>query len=438
MALVPNRSTVVGIRSGLLRLMISCFMVMLALACSEPADPVGAVAVEGPAEVKMTVHGPVLTAPDGTTLYWWSRDEATRGQSQCDNTRHQSYRHVTGHEVFLLHPQTRKTCEQKWPPFTAADTATPQGEWSIIERHDNSRQWAYRGHPLHLSIKDSQPGEANGISIKEHSYGGWQPAMAPLDMPPGIELLRLREGLVLATADRRVLYTPDLGQAPCADCKNNPTPLVAGALVDRVGEWTVVSTSAGLRQYAFRGRSAFVGLEPVDGPHPQQIDGWQPIYFAPAVAVPTAIDIRFSLIGDIYTNLEGMALYVFYCEEGPHAVPCDDPGDAAAHWSIICGAADDCAKRLRPYRAATGEKPAGEWSILTVADPVFSDPGGVTHSADNDNPVVSVWAYRGRPVYTFADDDEPGQVLAHRIKGLPGSGFYALQAPGNHATMLSR
>lgn len=393
---------------------------------------------EGPASVEMTVHGPVLATPEGKTLYWTPSDERTAEETRCDNTRHAKYRHVTSQEVYLPHPETRKSCEEKWPPFMAPADAKPQGKWLVLERPDGSRQWAYEGHPLHTSIKDQHAGEANGLSVKTRSYGGWRLAMAPLAMPPGIGLFRLREGLVLTTKDQRVLYTPTAGRPPCPECDDNLEPLVAGALVNRVGEWTVVDAAGGLRQYAFRDKPVFVAPDSVTGPLPQQIDGWTPIFFQRATPTPPAIETRFSLIGDIYTNRDGMALYVFTCEEGPRAVPCDDRGDAAAHWSIICGAMEYCAQRWRPYAAAPDAKPSGEWTIATIPHPVFTDSTGFTYGEDNHNPVVRVWAFRGRPVYTFADDDEPGQVLGHRMTGLPGSGFYAIQAAGNHETTLSQ
>ncbi|MDY0006131.1 MAG: hypothetical protein RBS22_04845 [Spongiibacteraceae bacterium] len=398
-----------------------------------------AVAVtDGPARVHATAFGPVLATPDGRTLYWWPRDEATPGQSQCTNIRHASYKHVTGRTVYLPHPETRKTCEEKWPPFLAAEDAKPQGKWSIIERHDKSRQWAFNGRPLHLSVKDSKAGDVNGLNVTGRNYGGWKPAMAPLQMPPGIELLRLREGVALVTHDRRALYTPSANSSPCMDCSDSPEPLAASALVNRVGEWTVVEAAGDLRQYAFRGKPVFVGKLPVTDPDPVSIKGWDAIFFTQAMPEPDAIRTRFSLIGDIYTSREGMALYVFSCQEGPESVPCDDPGDAAAHWSILCGAADVCAQRWHPYVAEPGAEGLGEWSIMSIPHPVYTDPLGYTYADDNDNPVVSVWAYRGRPVYTFEDDSEPGIVLGHEISGLPGSGFFAIQAPGNHEKTLSQ
>jgi predicted lipoprotein with Yx(FWY)xxD motif len=393
---------------------------------------------DGPALIEMTAFGPVLAAPGGGTLYWWLRDETTPGSPQCNNNRESSYKHVTGQTVYLPHPDVRKTCEDKWPPFHAADDARPEGKWTIVERHDNSRQWAYEGRPMHRSIKDRKAGDANGVNVIERSYGGWQLAMAPLDMPPGVELLRLREGLALVL-NGRALYTPRAADSePCVECGKGLEPLAAGALVKQVGEWSVIEGAGGFRQYAFRDQPIFVGPDAVTGPDPEPIEGWDAVYFEKALPLPAAIETRFSLIADIYTTQDGMALYVFSCQEGPESVPCDDPGDAAAHWAIICGTPDLCVQRWQPYVAEAGSVSIGEWSVMEVPSPVFTDPRGFTYAEDNNNPVVSVWAYRGRPVYTFVDDDEPALVLGHEMTALPGSGFFAIQAAGNHEKTLSR
>lgn len=419
-------------------LMIGCCagLSVFAVGCSVPGEVPSS--VEAPAQIQMTPRGPVLAAPDGRTLYGWARDETTPGESKCGNERQTHWRYVTGQDVYLPHPDVRKTCEEKWPPFVAAKDDQPHGKWSIIERHDGSRQWVYNGRPMHLSIKDRKAGDVNGVNVKSYSYGGWQPAMAPLSMPPEIELLQLREGLVLATHDGRVLYARNSDQSLCTDCNDNPEPLPASALIDQVGEWSVINSSGQFRQYAFRNEAVFVAREAAAGPYPKRIEGWKPLFYQRAARIPDAIETRFSLIGDIYTDRNGMALYVFNCEAGPLSVPCDDPGDPAAHWSILCGTPEACAQRWRPYRAEADAEPAGEWSIMRVPYPVYTDPLGFTYAEDNNNPVVAVWAYRGRPVYTFADDNEPGQVLGHKITGLPGSGFYAIQAPGNPDTTLSR
>jgi predicted lipoprotein with Yx(FWY)xxD motif len=44
----------------------------------------------------------------------------------------------------------------------AATDAKARGDYSIIMRDDGTKQWAYKGKPLYLWIKDSKPGDRTG------------------------------------------------------------------------------------------------------------------------------------------------------------------------------------------------------------------------------------------------------------------------------------
>lgn len=391
----------------------------------------------GPASVQSTAFGPVLATPEGQTLYWWPRDETTPGKSQCTDERFSSYRHVTGAEVYFPRPDSRGSCADKWPPFTAPEGAEPVGDWSLISREDGARQWAYRGKPLHTSIKDGQPGEVNGLSVTVTSYGGWEPAMAPLGMPPGVKLRRTVKGVILTTDNDVPLY-----RKACTDCPQAAlTPLLAAAMMNPGGDWSVSRGSGGIHQYSYQGQAVYQGREPLRGISGSRLsvpEGWEVLLYQPAVALPAAVESRFSLIGDIYTNRQGMALYVFYCESGKERLPCDDPGDAAAYWSVICSAPATCADLWQPFTAGPDARASGEWSIVEVPHPVYHDPLGLTYEDGNPNPRVRQWAYRGRPVYTYTEDLEPAQILGHRINALPGAGFYAIRVPGNDDPALAR
>jgi len=46
-------------------------------------------------------------------------------------------------------------CDETWIPVSAPADAKPLGDWTIIERRDHERQWAYRGHAVYTLIHDS-------------------------------------------------------------------------------------------------------------------------------------------------------------------------------------------------------------------------------------------------------------------------------------------
>lgn len=53
-------------------------------------------------------------------------------------------------------------CARQWPPYLAQNNARSNGEWSIINRRDGTRQWAHRGRPVYMWSGDRRQGEING------------------------------------------------------------------------------------------------------------------------------------------------------------------------------------------------------------------------------------------------------------------------------------
>jgi predicted lipoprotein with Yx(FWY)xxD motif len=93
-----------------------------------------------PAKVADTSKGKALVDAKGMTLYTFDRD--TTGKSACNGQ-----------------------CAQNWPPLMAEGAAMASGEWSVVTRDDGSKQWAYKGKPLYLWVKDTKPGEVTGDGV---------------------------------------------------------------------------------------------------------------------------------------------------------------------------------------------------------------------------------------------------------------------------------
>jgi len=81
--------------------------------------------------------GPVMTTPQGMTVYTYDQD--TPGVSNCYGE-----------------------CATHWPPVTASAAAQPYGNMTIINRSDGRRQWAYNGRPLYTYVDDTKGGDAMG------------------------------------------------------------------------------------------------------------------------------------------------------------------------------------------------------------------------------------------------------------------------------------
>jgi predicted lipoprotein with Yx(FWY)xxD motif len=384
-----------------------------------------------PVKVAMTEEGPIFTTDAGMTLYTYSGDDGTPGKSQCSHEVHADFPDPTAGfgKIPLPTAALHKACVQKWPPLRANENARTGDDWTTIDRPDGGKQWAYRGRPLYTSVKDHKPGDINGALVVGQ-VRGWRLASAPLNLPPGLKLVRRAEGLVLATQNDRPVYTPVAARAQkiCDRCEERYKPIAASAIAKVSGEWSIVAAGAGRSQYVFNGKTLFAapaGLSNAD----IAADGWDTVIYRKAAATPNEIRSQFSLIGEIYTDSGGRTLYVFACTTPVRdGVGCDDPGDAAAYWSALCGEAKDCARRWRPYAATANARDVGDWSVVDVADPMFIEATGATYPAGT--PRVKAWAYRGRPVYTYFQDKEPGDIWGQSLRWFSFSGFYALQIPG--------
>src|SRR5690606_32950765 len=111
---------------------------------------------------------------------------------------------------------------------------------------------------------------------------------------------------------------------------------------------------------------------------------------------------NFGLPKFVYADAHGRTLYTVHCqyEDG---LDCDDIGDGLRYWSSFCGGAELCAKNWRTLPAPSGATGDGEiWSVLQI------NPGNPFEPVAAGTRGVAVWAYRGRPVFTYAHDLRPG------------------------------
>jgi predicted lipoprotein with Yx(FWY)xxD motif len=82
----------------------------------------------------------VLTGPNGMTLYIFDKD--TAGVTNCYDS-----------------------CAEKWPPLFADEGAKPEGDFTIVDRTDGTKMWAYKGMPLYYWVDDKAPGDTTGDGV---------------------------------------------------------------------------------------------------------------------------------------------------------------------------------------------------------------------------------------------------------------------------------
>jgi predicted lipoprotein with Yx(FWY)xxD motif len=91
--------------------------------------------------------GKVLAADNGLTLYTFTKDSP--GVSTC-----------------------AEACLEHWPPLFADESDKPEGRFTVIERADETYQWAVDGMPLYFYWEDQKAGDTLG----EGRHGTWKVA----------------------------------------------------------------------------------------------------------------------------------------------------------------------------------------------------------------------------------------------------------------------
>jgi len=86
----------------------------------------------------------VLADSNGMTLYSFDKDKNAPGKSACNGP-----------------------CAENWPPLKASADSKPAGDWTTVTRDDGSKQWAYKGMPVYLWVKDKKPGDKTGDGVLE-------------------------------------------------------------------------------------------------------------------------------------------------------------------------------------------------------------------------------------------------------------------------------
>jgi predicted lipoprotein with Yx(FWY)xxD motif len=84
--------------------------------------------------------------------------------------------------------------------------------------------------------------------------------------------------------------------------------------------------------------------------------------------------------GNVLTTSNGMTLYIY---------DRDDRGRSNCY--------GECAQHWPPYMANNGSQPGGDMTLVTRSDGRMQ------------------WAVNGRPLYTFVQDNNPGEVSGHNV-----------------------
>lgn len=381
--------------------------------------------------VHTELEGPVFATAEGRTLYQWPLsglrngslgDRRGSGEATCDDTL---FDVTTGYMspyppgFELPDLAERRSCEQLWPPLLAEEDARPVGQWSIVKRTNGQQQWAYQGYPVYTSDRDRQAGDVLGGSnaMAGGAMGAVRyPIGPPSDVPPELAVVPLRTGRLLTNHLGMAVYSSDADSATrsncTADCLKDWSPVLAPLTARERGDWSIIERSSGIRQWVYRGKPLYTyshdggryGMSGAD------VAGWHNVYTQRALPPPEQFTVQGSSLGQVLADENGRTLYVYFCnDDAADQQACDHPDATQAYRLAVCGNFDAqrCLETFPYVRVPSGAAAASRlWTVMSI------DPLTGRRAQPGQAGAIDVWAYRDRPVYTFARDVEPGDTNA--------------------------
>ena len=381
--------------------------------------------------VATALDGPVYADAQGRTMYKWpvsalrngSLGDRANGPSNCtDEILRTEVGFMSPYPAGLILPYADEgvSCIQAWLPVTASADAVEVGKWSLAERADGSKQWAYDGFPLYTSNLDKRLGDVlGGTKISSGGDGGVvRVPVGPLpDIPPGFKVLSSTTGRLLVNDDDYSMYTWDGDEANTSncvkECLNDWTPVRAPQIAANSGDWTIIKHPSGINQWAFRAKPlytynydtrsrSFAGSD---------VAGWHNVYTQRAVTPPAEFTVQDADFGgQVLADSRGKTIYLYNCHDDSIAqLACDHPDAAQDYRMAICGNGDpEVCLETFPYVVADADAKSESslWSVMAI------DPNTGRRAAASEEGTLHVWAYRQRPVYTYSGDQEPGDTDA--------------------------
>jgi predicted lipoprotein with Yx(FWY)xxD motif len=195
-------------------------------------------------------------------------------------------------------------------------------------------------------------------------------------------------------------------------CSDTWIALLAPSLSRPHGEWSVLERAPGVRQWTFRGKPLYRhALDP--GAHRltgSDSRGWHNVYTQRAPDPPAGFTVQDTTAGQVLADKHGRTLYTYFCgDDGVDQLGCDLPEESQVYRIAICGGGDArrCLEAFPYVMAEPGARSTSRaWRILSI------EPLTGRRARPTDPNALRVWAFRDRPVYTYAGDRQPGDVNA--------------------------
>ena len=376
------------------------------------------------------LEGPVFANAQGMTLYYWPHDTLRNGVTGDSKQQSDCTFEKTTHTAGLMSPyppglelpdlDKRLACAEEWPPLFAADDAKPVGDFTLITRKDGKKQWAYDQAALYTSRLDKVPGDVMAATSRESGGGNdgpatRRPAKPPSAVPGGFAVITSTNGRMLLNDKNFSVYVSDRdgpNRSNCDEtCARTWQPMLAPVAGRAQGDWSTFERSPGVFQWAFRKRPLYTHVLDYDVFSMKGSDqpGWQNVFLQRTPAVPKHFTAQESLAGIVLGDANGKTIYTYNCgDDSKDQLACDHPDAPQQYRLAICGGGDAqrCLQTWPYVVAAADARPESRsWSILNI------DPMSGRLAAPGAAGSLRVWAYRDRPVYTYARDLNPGDTF---------------------------
>jgi predicted lipoprotein with Yx(FWY)xxD motif len=176
------------------------------------------------------------------------------------------------------------------------------------------------------------------------------------------------------------------------------------------GDWSIIESSPGVKQWAFRKMPVYTHTLDSHGASLEGSDvpGWHNAYTQMAPPAPVGFTVNDMHSGQVLGDANGMTIYVYNCnDDAVDQLACNHPDTPQEYRLAICGRGDPelCLKNFPYVIAPKGAKSNSHiWSTMDI------DPHTGKKVAPSAAGALHVWAYRDRPVYYCARDKKPGDI----------------------------
>ncbi|WDE12611.1 hypothetical protein [Thalassomonas haliotis] len=303
-------------------------------------------------------------------------------------------------------------CLVNWPAFIANDEDVAIASYSIFERSDGARQWAYKGKPLYFFINDTARGDINGAEINDvwhliepgitTNFAQEENDLGSVVTVAGEVHVMLRDAdsneFVDALADKSgfALYTFDndtAGVSNCFDaCLDAWPPLLADDSDQASAPFSIMTRSDnGMKQWALNDMPLYfftpdTTADDVNGENANGV--WHIARPAPLKADDHETEgMLFAAHGNVLDSqgktsaeLTGLTLYTF---------------DSDVQNSGESECFDNCAVTWPPLYASAEDQAYGDYTII---------------SRSENNTTTFQWVYKGLPLYFFVGDSQVGDT----------------------------